>query len=99
MFTAEERDGIRDPLLERARADHRITGAALTGSAALGTQDRWSDIDLFFGVEVGLEPRDVLGEWSDFVYAELGAVHHFDLEQTDPALAKRLEDPLSELVR
>jgi predicted nucleotidyltransferase len=80
MFTAEERDRIRDLLLERARADHRITGAALTGSAALGTQDRWSDIDLFFGVEVGLEPRDVLGEWSDFVYAELGAVHHFDLE-------------------
>jgi predicted nucleotidyltransferase len=30
--------------------DSRIMGAALTGSAAGGREDRWSDIDLFFAV-------------------------------------------------
>ena len=50
VFTAEERDRTRARLLERARADRRITGAALTGSAAHDAQDRWSDIDLFEGV-------------------------------------------------
>ena len=80
MFTARERDGIRALLLERAGADAGITGAAITGSTAHDAHDRWSDIDLFFGVAEGMEPKDVLREWSDFVYAELGAVHHFDLE-------------------
>jgi predicted nucleotidyltransferase len=80
MFTARERDSIRALLLERARADDRITGAAITGSTAQDAHDRWSDIDLFFGVAEGTEPKDVQREWSEFVYAELGAVHHFDLE-------------------
>ena len=41
-------------------------------------QDRWSDIDLFLGVtEEAL--GDVLADWSAWVYANLGAVHHFDL--------------------
>ncbi len=31
-----------------AETDERITGAALTGSAAVGREDRWSDIDLAF---------------------------------------------------
>ncbi len=34
MFTAEERDGVRQQLLERAEADSAITGAASTGSHA-----------------------------------------------------------------
>lgn len=79
MFTAAERDHLRMRLLDRARADRCITGAAITGSAARGTEDRWSDIDLFFGVAAGLAPEDILGEWSQFMYQELGALHHFDL--------------------
>jgi predicted nucleotidyltransferase len=80
VFKAKDRDRIRAHLLDRARADPRITGAAITGSASRGAEDRWSDIDLFFGVADGLAPLDVLLEWSDFVYRDLGAVHHFDLE-------------------
>jgi hypothetical protein len=79
LFTTAERDQLRTRLLERARADQRITGAALTGSAAGDTADRWSDIDLFFGVAAGFAPEDVLSAWSQFMYQELGAVHHFDL--------------------
>lgn len=69
---------MRTLLLERARADHRIVGAALAGSGARGTEDQWSDIDLFFGVAVG-EVRDVLDDWTAGLYGEAGALHHFDL--------------------
>jgi hypothetical protein len=85
MFTAAERDQLRLRLLDRARADRSITGAAITGSAAHGAADRWSDIDLFFGVAAGLAPEDVLSAWSAFMYRELGALHHFDL-RAGPAL-------------
>jgi hypothetical protein len=51
VFTGEQREAVRQHLLELAETDARITGAAVTGSAADGREDRWSDIDLFFGVE------------------------------------------------
>jgi len=52
MFTPEERDRLRSDLLEHAASDPHISGAAITGSAATGHEDRWSDIDLAFGVSV-----------------------------------------------
>jgi len=79
MFTEADRDRVRARLLDRAHADEHITGAAITGSAARGAEDRWSDIDLFFGVVDEIPPEDVLGDWSAFMYQELGALHHFDL--------------------
>ncbi|GAA1306067.1 hypothetical protein GCM10009610_18140 [Pseudonocardia xinjiangensis] len=83
VFTAERRDQVRARLLDRARSDVRISGAAITGSATGNAQDRWSDVDLFFGVDGGVE--EVLRDWSHFVYGELGAVHHFDL-RPEPAV-------------
>jgi len=77
MFTVERRDEVRDELLARARADERIVGAARTGSAARGTEDRWSDIDLYLGVRGDTD--GVIGDWSGVLYAEYQAVHHFDL--------------------
>jgi predicted nucleotidyltransferase len=79
MFTVDRRDEVRTLLLARARDDAQIAGAAITGSAASGAEDRWSDIDLFFGVGGEAAVADVLGTWSDFVYRELDALHHFDL--------------------
>lgn len=80
LFTEGERERLRARLLDRARDDPRISGAAITGSTAGGKVDRWSDIDLFFGVASPHAPLDVLGDWSRFVYDELGALHHFDLQ-------------------
>ncbi|MGN6562446.1 MAG: hypothetical protein ACTHMU_07285 [Thermomicrobiales bacterium] len=85
MFTAADRDQLRERLLDRARADGRITGAAITGSAAHDAADRWSDIDLFFGVAAGNPIESVLGDWSTFLDQELGALHHFDL-RAGPAI-------------
>ena len=39
MFTVEGRERLRAALVSAAGADERITGAALTGSAALGAED------------------------------------------------------------
>lgn len=79
MF-AEGRQGlVRDQLVAWAQSDHRVTGAALTGSAAEGTDDRWSDVDLFFGVGQDATVDDVLLDWTSRIYEELHAVHHFDL--------------------
>jgi hypothetical protein len=79
LFSAEERDQLRDQIIARARADKRITGAALTGSSALGNQDEWSDIDLFFGIGDQDELAGALADMTDWMYREQGALHHFDV--------------------
>jgi predicted nucleotidyltransferase len=81
MFTPEERTGIRDALIAAARADVRVTGAALTGSAALGAEDRWSDIDLALAVAAEADRGRVIAEWTERMAREHGAVHHVDVTQ------------------
>jgi hypothetical protein len=79
VYTPEQRDEVRDRLLARAREDDRVTGAALTGSAALGSEDRWSDVDVFLGVAASVGRDQVVGDWTEWMYAEEGAVHHWDV--------------------
>ena len=79
MFTPEQRARVRARVLEQARGDARITGGAITGSAAADSEDRWSDIDLSFGVIDEVEPETVLDEWTDALGGELGVLHHWDL--------------------
>ena len=77
MFTVEERDAVRDRLLELAGDDPAVSAAAITGSAAAGSADRWSDIDLAFGIR-GDVSRSLL-HWTSVLYAEFAALHHWDL--------------------
>ena len=70
---------MRTQLLAFARADHRISGAAITGSAARDAQDAWSDIDLAFGVAPGASLDEVLAAWTEMMYRDHEAVHHFDV--------------------
>jgi predicted nucleotidyltransferase len=79
VFTPGERDRLRDTLILAARADERITGAALTGSAALGAEDRWSDIDLALGVATGADLGEVITDWTGLMYADHRALHHLDV--------------------
>jgi hypothetical protein len=79
MFTAEERTRLRDALVARARADERITGAALTGSASRDAEDRWSDIDLALGMAAGADAGRVMADWTGVMYREHGAVDHLDV--------------------
>ncbi|MFL5733933.1 MAG: hypothetical protein ACJ78Q_12115 [Chloroflexia bacterium] len=79
MFTTEERDRVREWVLEWARSDQRVTGGALTGSMAVGEEDAWSDIDLAFGVVDGVRPGAVLDDWAEVFGRELGTLHYWDL--------------------
>jgi len=79
LFSPEERDRLREQIVAAARADKRITGAAMTGSSALGNQDEWSDIDLFFGVRDAEDLPGAMAAMTDLMYREHGALHHFDV--------------------
>jgi hypothetical protein len=79
VFTPADRDRLRETLISAARADERITGAALTGSASLGAEDRWSDIDLALGVAPDADLTEVISDWTGQMYADHRAVHHLDV--------------------
>jgi hypothetical protein len=66
-------------LVELARKDNRVTGAALIGSASGPQQDRWSDIDLGMGISGTIETAEVIRDWTGLVEKEFGLVHHFDV--------------------
>jgi hypothetical protein len=78
-YTPADRSALRDALVARARADARITDAALTGSAAVGAEDKWSDIDLAFGLAADADQSGTVADWTSTMYAEYGAIHHTDV--------------------
>ena len=79
MFTVEERARVRDRVLEMAASDPRVVAAAIVGSLAHGGGDRWSDLDLTFGVADGVPVAEVLDDWTRTVVEEFDAVELFDL--------------------
>jgi predicted nucleotidyltransferase len=62
-----------------ARHDKRITGAAVTGSAARDAEDRWSDLDIAFGIGDAALIPETLSAWTDRMYREHSALHHVDV--------------------
>jgi hypothetical protein len=79
VFTVEDRDRVRERLLEMAHADSRIVAGAEIGALAQGGGDRWSDLDLTFGLADGASVDAVLADWTAEAAREFGAVHLFDL--------------------
>ena len=79
MFTTADRERIRAELVETARADPRLTGVALTGSAAADREDQWSDIDLGFGVADAALVPEALADWTSRMYERYQALHHLDV--------------------
>jgi hypothetical protein len=66
-------------LLQAAQADPRITGVAITGSASVDKEDRWSDIDLAFGVGEEAAVETSLADFSGRMYRDHHALHHLDV--------------------
>jgi hypothetical protein len=79
MFSVEDRERLRDQLIAAARADARISAAALVCSSAIGPEDKWSDIDFAVCVDEDPNRKAVIVQWTDRMYAEHGAVHHLDV--------------------
>lgn len=79
MYTVKDRERVRDRLVQMSRADSRLIAGALIGSTAAGGGDRWSDLDLTFGLADDASIEDVLEDWAKRLATEFGAVHLFDL--------------------
>ncbi|MET0991823.1 MAG: nucleotidyltransferase domain-containing protein [Lacisediminihabitans sp.] len=67
MFSIPDRESIRAQLIALATADDRITGAALAGSGAEGTEDEWSDIDLVLQLAPGASESTVVEDWTSAI--------------------------------
>lgn len=81
MFTARQRDDLRERVVRLAERDERVVTGALVGSLADGSADRWSDLDLTFAVVGGVPPSEVLDDWTRTLAGDLDAVPLVDLER------------------
>ncbi len=80
MFTVEQRDALRARMLQLAEEDERVVAGAAVGSLAVGSGDRFSDLDLTFGIADGVPVAHVLDGWTRTLTGELDAVQLADLE-------------------
>jgi hypothetical protein len=80
VFTVEQREALRARMLRLAEDDQRVVAGAAVGSLAVGTGDRFSDLDLTFAIADGVPVAKVLGDWTRTLADELDAVQLADLE-------------------
>jgi hypothetical protein len=79
VFTVEQRDALREHLLQLAEEDERVVAGAAVGSLAVGGGDRFSDLDLTFGIADHVPAAEVLDDWTRTLISERDAVHLADL--------------------
>ncbi len=79
MFSIDDRDRVRDTVLQMAGLDKRAVAGAVVGSLALSEGDRWSDLDLTFAVVDDVPLSDVLRDWTHTIQDQFSAVQLFDL--------------------
>lgn len=83
VFSSQNREVIRGELVAAAKADPRIGAAAHLGSAAVGREDRWSDIDLALCLVPDADLNQVLEDWTNRLYRNYAAVANFDVRRGD----------------
>src|SRR5205807_1670556 len=81
VFTVEQRDGLRKRVRRLAEEDERVVAGAVVGSLAIDSGDRFSDVDLTFGIADHVQVADVLDDWTRTLIDELDAVQLADLER------------------
>ena len=81
MFTVEQRDALRERLLRLAEEDERTVAGAAVGSLAVDAGDRFSDLDLTFGIADEVPVADVLDDWTRTLIDEVDALHLADVER------------------
>jgi hypothetical protein len=80
VFTVEQRNALRERMLQLAEEDQRVVAGAAVGSLAVGSGDRFSDLDLTFGIADGVPLANVLDDWTRTLAKELDAVQLADLQ-------------------
>jgi hypothetical protein len=81
VFTVEQRDALLERVLGLGREDERVVAGAVVGSLAVEGGDRFSDVDLTFGVAGEDQVADVLDDWTRSLIDELDAVPLVDLQR------------------
>jgi hypothetical protein len=81
VFTVEQRDALREHVLQLAEADDRVVAGAAVGSLALDGGDQFSDLDLTFGIADDASVTEVLDDWTRTLIGQRDAVHLADLER------------------
>jgi predicted nucleotidyltransferase len=81
VFTVEQRDALRERVRKLAKDDERVVAGALVGSLAVDGGDRFSDVDLTFGIADHVQVADVLDDWTRTLIDELDAVRLANLER------------------
>jgi hypothetical protein len=82
VFTVEQRDALREHVLRLAEEDERVVAGAAVGSLAVdGGGDRFSDLDLTFGIGDDVPVAEVLDDWTRSLSGERNAVQLADLER------------------
>ncbi|WP_336156717.1 nucleotidyltransferase domain-containing protein [Amycolatopsis sp. VC5-11] len=79
LFEVAERVRVRAELIAAARHDADIAGAALVGSAARGTEDRWSDIDLVLQLAEDADEPAVVARWTQSLDEKFGVADTLDV--------------------
>jgi hypothetical protein len=82
MFSVEQRDALLERVLGLGREDERVVAGAVVGSLAVDAGgDRFSDVDLTFGVAGEDQVADVLDDWTRSLINEVDAVPLVDLQR------------------
>jgi hypothetical protein len=81
VFTVEQRDALREHVLQLAAKDERVVAGAAVGSLAVDGGDRFSDLDLTFGIADDVPTTEVLDDWTRALIGQRDAVHLADLER------------------
>jgi hypothetical protein len=81
VFTVEQRDALLERVLGLGEEDERVAAGAVVGSLAVDAGDRFSDVDLTFGVGDEAEVADVLDDWTRLLLEEFDAVPLVDLQR------------------
>jgi hypothetical protein len=81
MFTVDQRDSLRDHVLRMSQEDDRVVTATAVGSLAVDAGDRFSDLDLTFGIAEPTAVAAVLADWTNALVDKMGAVRLVELER------------------
>jgi hypothetical protein len=81
VFSVEQRDALRERVRVLAEEDERVVAGAVVGSLAVDAGDRFSDVDLTFGIADHVQVAEVLDDWTRLLFDELDAVQLAVLER------------------
>ena len=82
VFTVEQRNALREHVLQLAEEDARVVAGAAVGSLAVDGGDPFSDLDLTFGIADDVPAIEVLDDWTRTLISEREAVHLADLARS-----------------